>query len=43
MPGVCQAQDCLRKGQPLEECTCADEKHGWESEEDEESFEGRFE
>lgn len=27
VPGVCQAEDCSQKGQPFEECDCADEKH----------------
>ena len=26
-PGVCQAKDCPKHGQPLEECNCADGKH----------------
>lgn len=43
IPGVCQSADCLRHGQSLEECSCADSKHGWESEEDEQSFEGQLE
>ncbi|MEK7464185.1 MAG: hypothetical protein AAB617_00175 [Patescibacteria group bacterium] len=26
--GVCQAPDCPKNGQPLEECNCADGTHG---------------
>ena len=27
-PGVCQAEDCEREGQPLIECSCTDGNHG---------------
>lgn len=40
-PGVCQAQDCLREGMPLEACECQDGKHGRDDGED--SFEAKFE
>ncbi len=26
-PGVCQAEDCSKHNQNLEECNCEDEKH----------------
>ena len=26
-PGVCQAEDCSKKGQPLVECDCEDGEH----------------
>lgn len=26
-PGICQAEDCPKKGEPLEKCVCEDEKH----------------
>lgn len=38
--GVCQAEDCLRQSMPLEECDCADQKHGRD---ESESLEARFE
>lgn len=33
-PGVCQDQECLRKGQELVACECGDGQHGGENEED---------
>lgn len=27
-PGICQAEDCPKHGQPLIECNCEDGKHG---------------
>jgi len=26
-PGVCQAEDCPKRGQPLDECDCEDGRH----------------
>ncbi len=26
-PGVCQSEECLNYGQPMEECDCTDGKH----------------
>ncbi|MBI4079618.1 hypothetical protein HY414_00075 [Candidatus Kaiserbacteria bacterium] len=26
-PGVCQAEDCPKHGQPLDECNCEDGRH----------------
>lgn len=26
-PGVCEAEDCPKKGQPLNECLCEDNRH----------------
>ena len=31
-PGACQAIDCPKEGQPLDECACVDGKHGRDSE-----------
>lgn len=27
-PGTCQAADCAKHDQPLQECNCEDDKHG---------------
>ena len=27
-PGICQAPVCVKKGHPLIECDCTDDKHG---------------
>lgn len=32
--GTCQAQSCLKYGQPLTECDCTDGKHQEKTEED---------
>ncbi len=26
-PGVCNAEDCVKHGEPLQECSCTDGKH----------------
>jgi hypothetical protein len=41
-PGVCQAKDCKKFGEPLEECDCTDGKHFGafeDKEKDEEEYE----
>lgn len=37
--GACQAEDCPKHGEPLEECECNDETHRLDSEEPELSTE----
>lgn len=27
-PGICEAEDCVKNGEPFEECDCADGLHG---------------
>ena len=35
-PGACEAADCIKYAQPLQECNCIDGKHGEVPKEDKE-------